>query len=200
MRAAATPGPTLSVNAVNVHSGLSRVFGPTDMSVEAIMASACAPFMFQAVQIEGESYWDGSYGGNPALWPLYASQADVDLLMVELTPLHRSETPTTAKNILNRINEIASINGLVSELRLMAAVTQQRGQQVRSHVISLPDTVPPAESEPSTKRTVGPVLFETLKAQGRQACDAWLAQHLPDLGVRSSTDLNLRYLVPYSPG
>lgn len=107
----------LFVNAVNVHTGYARVFGPQDISIDAIMSSACAPLMFQAARIDGESYWDGSYAGNPMLWPLYDQALDIDIFMIELAPLYRPETPTTAKNILNRINEIASINGLISELR-----------------------------------------------------------------------------------
>jgi NTE family protein len=199
LRRAEPPGPTMSVNAVNVQTGYSRVFGSAEMSLSAIMASACAPFMFQAVEIEGVSYWDGSYAGNPMLWPLYEGMTDVDIMMVELTPLHRPETPTTAKNILNRINEIASINGLVSELRLMASYCERSGQVARMHIISLPDSVPPAETEPSTKRTIGPLLFETLRRQGRSACAEWLRQHRAKLGVCPTSDIESRYLRPYSP-
>jgi NTE family protein len=199
MREAGAAGPRMSVNAVNVNTGYPRVFGPADISNEAIMASACAPFMFQAVTIDNDSYWDGSYGSNPALWPLYAGKGDVDMLMVELTPKVRQETPTTAKNILNRINELASIAGLVSELRLMALMTERSGQAVRTHLISLPDSVPPVDVEPSTKRTVDILLFETLKQQGWLAAENWLALHRQDLGVRSSSDLETRYLSAYAP-
>ncbi len=187
----------LFVNAVNVHSGHTRVFGPADISIDAILASACAPLVFQAAQIEGESYWDGSYGANPSLWPLYESSLDVDLLMVELAPLHRPETPTTAKNILNRINEIASNNGLVSELRALCLVNRTvPDADIRMHVISLPDSSSELEIEPSIKRTVGPVLFESLRRNGYEACRAWLKAHAAALGVRSSVDINKRYLNP----
>lgn len=187
----------LFVNAVNVHSGHTRVFGPADISIDAILASACAPLVFQAAQIEGESYWDGSYGANPSLWPLYESSLDVDLLMVELAPLHRPETPTTAKNILNRINEIASNNGLVSELRALCLVNRTvPDADIRMHVISLPDSSSELEIEPSIKRTVGPVLFESLRRNGYEACQSWLKAHAAALGVRSSVDINKRYLNP----
>jgi NTE family protein len=199
MQASKAPGPTLSVNAVNLNNGHTRVFGPAEMSIPAIMASACAPFMFQAVQIEGESYWDGSYGSNPVLWPLYEGKGDVDILLVELTPLQRPETPTTAKNILNRINEIAAIGGMVSELRLMDSVTSHSGQAVRMHIISLPDTLARADAEPSTKRTVDAALFQTLRQQGRQACADWLESNRNSLGIRSSGDVRNRYVSPYEP-
>jgi NTE family protein len=192
-------GPALFVNAVNVHTGLSRVFGPSKLSVEALLASACAPLVFQAVQIEDDFYWDGSYGGNPMLWPLYEGKDDADIFMVELTPLHRAETPTTAKNILNRINEVASINGLVSELRQMDACNR-RGAAIRLHALSLADEDSAAATlEPSIKRSVGMTLFESLRLRGRAACERWLADNRSDLGIRSTADLHGKYLQPYNP-
>ncbi|MDM0032146.1 hypothetical protein QTI33_08355 [Variovorax sp. J22P271] len=192
----------LFVNAVNVHSGLSRVFGPQDMSLEALLASACAPLMFQAVQIEGEAYWDGSYAGNPMLWPLYREALDTDIFMVELTPLRRPETPTTAKNILNRINEIASINGLLAELRALDTINRTvPDADIRLHVLSLPDAGSKLENEPSIKRTVGPALFESPRRSGRAACESWLETHRGQLGCRATIDIEHRYLAPYAqPG
>ncbi|MET0210605.1 MAG: patatin-like phospholipase family protein, partial [Burkholderiaceae bacterium] len=192
------PG-TLFVNAVNVHSGVSRVFGPRDMSIDAILASACAPLAFQAAMIEGESYWDGSYAGNPMLWPLYEPSLDADILMIELTPLHRPETPTTAKNILNRINEIASINGLVSEMRAIDTLNRNApGADIRMHVLSLPDCGIESAIEPSIKRTVGPVLFESLRSAGYDAADRWLGEHRSKLNVRASVDITDRYLAAHT--
>ncbi|MFN9470312.1 patatin-like phospholipase family protein [Acidovorax sp.] len=183
--------PRLFVNALHVQSGSGRVFEPEEMSIEAILASACAPLSYQAIEIDGESYWDGSYAANPSLWPLYESQLDTDILLVELTPLHRAETPLSAKNILNRINEAASINGLVSELRSLELINRTVPEDdIRMHVLSLPDR--PAgllATEPSIKRTVGRVLFEMLRQDGRQACDAWL---------ESTVDISARYLRPYT--
>jgi NTE family protein len=194
-------GPELFVNAVHVATGYGRVFGPSDMSIDSILASACAPDLFQAVQIEGESYWDGSYVSNPPLWPLYEASLDVDILMVELTPLERPETPTTAKNILNRMNEIASINGLVSEFQaLVSANRETSGRGVRFHVISMPEEASKLEIEPSIKRTVAVELFESLHQTGHAACDRWLAQHGDKLGLKSSIDIHDRYLTPYKQG
>ena len=191
--------PALFVNAVNVHTGLSRVFGPEEMSVDALLASACAPLLFEAVKIGGEAYWDGSYGGNPMLWPLYEAQDEADVLMIELTPLQRAETPTTAKNILNRINEIASINALVAELGAIDRCNR-RGASVRLHVLSLAEEKSPVALEPSVKRSLGMTLYESLRRTGRAACERWLAEHRDDLSVRSSVDLHGRYLQPYRQG
>lgn len=196
----ADTAPKLFVNALHVQSGSGRVFGPADMSIDAVLASACAPLSYQAVQIDGESYWDGSYAANPSLWPLYEDALDTDILLVELTPLHRAETPLFAKNILNRINEVASVNGLVSELRALEIINRNvPGADIRMHVLSLPDQ--PAgllATEPSIKRTVGRVLFEMLRQDGRRACDTWLTEHGAHLGRHATADITARYLRPHT--
>jgi len=184
--------PELFVNAVSAQTGLNRVFGPGEVTVDALLASACAPLVFQAVPIDGESYWDGSYGANPALWPLFHKQRDVDIFLVELTPLVRSETPMSAKNILNRINEIASINAFKAELRDVADINAQE-ELVRMHVLSLPNEGSDVAIEPSIKRSVGIELFESLRQTGHAACDRWLHANRRDLGVRGTIDMT-RYL------
>lgn len=196
----ARAAPPLFVNAVHVQTGSCRVFGPADMSIEAVLASACAPLSYQAVQIDGESYWDGSYAANPSLWPLYENNLDTDILLVELTPLHRSETPMSAKNILNRINEMASIHGLVSELRALESLNRNMpGADIRMHVLSMAEQ--PAgklATEPSIRRTVDRVLFEMLRQDGRRACEAWLAENAERIGECPSIDVTARYLQPYT--
>ena len=193
--------PQLFVNAVHVQSGRPRVFGPAEMSVDALIASACAPLSFQAVEIDGESYWDGSYASNPALWPLYEKNLDCDIFMVEITPQYRPEVPLSAKNILNRINEITSITGLVSELRALDTINNNVAQaSIRMHVLSLSDgTATALANEPSVRRAVGRVLFEMLRQDGHRACDAWLQENGSQLGRRSTVDIGLRYLAPDLP-
>jgi NTE family protein len=171
------------------------------MSVDALMASACAPLTFQAVDIDGQSYWDGSYASNPALWPLYEKNLDADIFMVELTPQYRPEVPRSAKNILNRINEMASITGLLAELRALDTINNSVAQaDIRMHVLSMPEGPAAAlENEPSIRRTVGRMLFEMLRQDGYRACDAWLRDHGEQLGKRSTVDIGLRYLAPELP-
>ncbi|MBL0726150.1 patatin-like phospholipase family protein [Piscinibacter sp. HJYY11] len=190
---------TMFVNAMNVRSGCARVFSAPHLSTDVLLASSCAPLVFQAVEIEGDAYWDGSYAANPHLWPLYHREPDCDILLVELTPLNRPERPTTAKNILNRINETASINGLISELRALDIVNRTaRGADVRLHVVSLDDTGSQEQSEPSVKRTVSRVLFERLRLAGSEACEQWLKSHGAKLGNASTVDIVGRYLAPYA--
>jgi NTE family protein len=192
--------PRLFVNAVSARTGRTRVFGPEDLSIDALMASACAPLMFPSVLIDGEPYWDGSYAGNPMLWPLHegmkAAARGTDILLVELTPRIREDLPITAKNILNRINEIASINGLVAELREVDRVNQDAGREsVRLHCVSLPEESAAGLIEPSTKRTIGLTLFASLKKMGADACEGWLRSSRAALGKRSSFDYRSSYLV-----
>lgn len=197
----AKAAPALYVNAIQVRTANTRVFGPQDMSIDAILASACAPLSYQPVEIEGEPYWDGSYAANPALWPLYHDDLDSDILLVELTPPRRPETPLSAKNIVNRLNEMASVQGLVAELRdLVAANRDVPGADIRMHVLSIADQ--PAATlaiEPSIKRTVSRELFEMLRQDGRRACDAWLADHAHALGHHASVDVSGRYLQGLTP-
>ena len=198
--------PQLHVNAVNVQTGHSRVFGPRELSIETLMASACAPFLFQPVTIDGVGYWDGGYAGNPMLWPLFGASSEVDVLLVELTPVLRREPPISPRDIINRINEIASTAGLVAEMRAIGFMNELAARapeavghtRVRMHVVSLPDVLP--EAEPSTKRTIGVLFFQTLREAGRRACDAWLAEHKNSLGVRSTVDIGERYLAPHEQG
>lgn len=192
--------PQLFVNAVQVQSGKGRVFGPAQMSLDAILASACAPMVYQAVRIDGADYWDGSYLANPYLWPLYENRLDTDILLVELVPLQRAETPMSAKNILNRLNEVTSINGLVAELAALQAVNRHApGADIRLHVLSMP-AQPGAllAKEPSIKRTVDGTLFEMLRQDGRRACASWLDAHGDQLGRQSSFDPAAHYLRPYA--
>lgn len=192
--------PQLFVNVLHVQSGRERVFGPQDMSVEAVLASACAPLSYQAVEVDGEDYWDGSYAGNPSLWPLYKDNLDSDILLVELTPVLRGETPRSAKNILNRINEVASVTGLISELRAVEMINRNVPRaDIRMHVLSITDEGAGAlATEPSVKRTVGRVLFEMLRQDGRRACDEWLGRSSHLLGNKSSVDVNTAYLQSFS--
>ena len=185
--------PRLHVNAVRVRDGATRLFGPHEITVEALLASACAPQLFSAVEVQGEMYWDGSYTANPVLQPLYAGLDEADILLVELTPLVRNEIPLSAKNILNRINEIASTAGLKAELAKLQATRAER-PGLRLHVLSIPDEAEAALLDPSVKRSADLVLFQTLRNEGRRCCEAWLGANRPRLGRSSGVDLAARYL------
>jgi NTE family protein len=114
----------LFICATNVRTGQPRVFRNEQVTIDALMASACLPFLFQAVEIDGEHYWDGGYMGNPALYPLIYHTESRDVVIVHINPILRPQLPTTAADIHNRLNEITFNSSLLRELRAIAFVTK----------------------------------------------------------------------------
>lgn len=202
--AAARASPVrLHVAATSVRAGKSRVFGQEEITPEVVLASACVPHLFHAVEIEGEPYWDGGYLANPALWPLFYEDAPADLLLVMINPLRREETPRTAGEIVDRLNEITFNAPLLAELRAVAFVQElieedllsekgrTRLRHVLTHAIVADDALSdlPLESKFETEWT----FLSDLKARGRAAAEAWLEASLEDVGVRSSLNLAERF-------
>jgi NTE family protein len=192
----ATEGPRLFVAATNVHSGKVRVFAGDGVTHDAILASACLPTLFRAVEIEGEHYWDGGYASNPALHPLYEPDLPDDVVIVSINPLYRPDVPDSAPEILNRINEISFNSALLRDLRAVAfvkrliasgAVRPGAMKDVLVHLIA--DDVLMRGLSARTKIAPTPQLLERLFTAGRAAADGFLARHGEDLGVRTSVDL-----------
>ena len=189
--------PGVHVTATNVRTGRPRVFGPGEISTDAVLASACLPQMFPAVEIGGEAYWDGGFTGNPALYPLLASAESPDILVVQINPILRAELPRTARDIMNRVNEISFNSSLVKELRaigMMQKVAEARGLDlgVYTHTylhlihtdVEVRDLV--ASSKLNAEWSYLRLLFDL----GRGWADAWLAEHFDSIGVRSTLDLD----------
>lgn len=192
----AADGPELHICATNVRSGKIRVFTGAEIGPEAIMASACLPTLFQAIEIDGEAYWDGGYTGNPALFPLYKPELPDDIVIVNINPLERRELPIRAQNILNRINEISFNSSLFRELRaidfvrrLIADGRMPQGamKDVLVHMIS--DDRLMNDLGVTTKLVPSPILMQRLKRAGQVAADTFLSAHLNDLGERATVDL-----------
>ena len=194
----ATTEPRLFVSATNVRTGKIKVFEGEAITPEALMASACLPTVFQAVEIGGEAYWDGGYAGNPALFPLYEPDLPEDIVIVSINPLRRDELPDSPLEIQNRINEISFNASLLGELRainfvrrLIAEGRIQAGRMkaVRVHMIS--DDKLMNDLSATTKQSPTPHLLERLKAAGRAAAESFLSEdarglgssglHIPDL-------------------
>src|SRR5271170_5069342 len=114
----------LFLSATNVRTGKVKIFTGNEISVDAVMASACLPTMFHAVEIDGEAYWDGGYMGNPAIFPLIYGCESADIVIVHINPMFRAEVPRSADDILNRINEISFNSSLMREMRAVAFVTR----------------------------------------------------------------------------
>jgi NTE family protein len=184
------------VTATNVHTGQGRIFRNAELTPEVLMASACLPTMFQAVEIDGVPYWDGGYAGNPSMSPLVRECSASDTILVQINPIVRPGTPRTAREIQNRLNEISFNATLLKELKAGALLRQVadpgKGEgaawaNMRVHRISSEIML---ELGYSSKLLTEWPFFTMLRDEGRKAADAFLAAHKGDLGVRSSLDLD----------
>jgi NTE family protein len=199
-RVCAGEGPAFFVSATNVRSGKIRVFAGDEITPAALLASACLPTLFQAVEIDGEHYWDGGYAGNPALFPLYGPALPDDLVIVQVNPLRRDELPRTPADIQDRINEISFNAPLLRDLRAIAFVKRliaegrvPRGtmKDLRVHMIA--DDALMNQLSAGTKLMPSPRLIHRLQRAGRQAATAFLAAHGARLGREPSLDLAALY-------
>jgi NTE family protein len=119
----------LFIAATQVSTGRLRIFRQAELTVDMVLASACLPLVFQAVEIDGEAYWDGGYAGNPSLLPLVTDSPADDLLLVQINPARRKATPTSARDILDRIHEVTFNASLLKELRNIVLLQQLLAQE-----------------------------------------------------------------------
>ncbi|PZX18506.1 NTE family protein [Palleronia aestuarii] len=194
-------GPALFICATNVRTGKIRVFAGDAITPEAILASACLPTIFKAVEIlepDGrlEAYWDGGYSGNPALFPLFDPELPNDIVVININPLTRDTLPYTPQEILNRINEISFNSTLLRELRAInfverlieqGAVAEGAMKKLRIHMIA--DDKLMNDLSVATKVVPSALLISRLKLAGRAAAEGFLEAHLDDIGTRSSIDV-----------
>jgi NTE family protein len=182
--------------ATNVETGKVRVFSGEEMSAKAVLASACVPLLFQAVEIDGEYYWDGGYVGNPAIFPLIYNCATRDVVIVHINPIVRRGVPTTAAEILNRINEISFNSSLMRELRAIGFVTRliREGtvgrddmKEMLIHSIRSDETM--TALGVSSKFNADWDFLCFLHEKGRSEAGAWLATNYDTIGQRSSIDI-----------
>lgn len=186
----------LFITATNVHTGSGHVFRNADITPDVLLASGCLPMMFQAVEINGEFYWDGGYAGNPTMTPLVRECQSNDTILVQINPIKRDTVPTTARDILDRLNEVSFNAPLLKELRMIALLhkvadpgTGEGAQwaQMRMHRIAS-DTML-GLSATSKMISEWEFLCE-LRDLGRTAADAFLNAHADDLGKKSTLDLD----------
>ncbi len=187
----------LFINATDVHTGRIAVFEHKDLTPAHVLASACLPKLFRAVEIKGVPYWDGGYTGNPALFPLFYANDCGDLVIVQLNRVVRKQLPTSARAIENRLNEITFNASLLGELRAIAfvqklldegRVSEDRYRRLRLHRIDADQAL--HDLQPSSKANTGPDFIAWLFERGAKAGKHWLAQHFDALGVRETLDLD----------
>jgi NTE family protein len=186
----------LFVTATNVHTGRGRVFRNAELTSDVLLASGCLPSLFQAVEIEGEPYWDGGFAGNPTITPLVRECNSSDTLLVQVNPVERSETPRTAREIINRVNEVSFNATLLKELRMIALLRQvadagnSEGRQwarMRIHRIA---SGLMTDLGYSSKLNAEWEFLCLLRDEGRTCADRFLADHRRDLGRCSTLDLD----------
>jgi NTE family protein len=186
----------LFVTATNVRTGRGRVFHNAELTPDVLLASACLPTLFQAIEIDGEAYWDGGYVGNPTITPLVRECVSSDTLLVQVNPVERPGTPRSAREILDRLNEVSFNSPLMKELRMIALLRQvanpgdcegARWAGMRIHRIA---SAMMTELGYSSKLNAEWEFLCMLRDEGRRCAEAFLKDHMDDLGRRSSFDLD----------
>jgi NTE family protein len=187
----------LFVTATRVRTGRGRIFRNAEINADVLLASACLPTMFRAVEIDGEPYWDGGYVGNPTITPLVRETDARDTILVQINPIERVEEPRTAAEILNRLNEISFNSPLSKELRMIALLRQvvdpgngegARWAQMKTHRIKS-DMLTAFGA--SSKLNAEWAFVSTLREEGRRAAGEFIDRHGADLGERSTADLDV---------
>src|SRR5208282_3890047 len=170
----------LFITATNVHTGRGRIFRNKEITPDVLLASACLPTMFQAIEIDGEPYWDGGFVGNPTITPLVRESDAHDTILIQINPRERRDTPRTASEILNRLNEISFNSPLMKELRMIALLRQSadpgtgegaRWAQMRTHRI-MTDML--AQVGASSKLNAEWEFVTMLRTEGRKAASDFL--------------------------
>src|SRR5271169_1111097 len=187
----------LFITATNVATGRARVFRNREITPEVLIASACLPTMFQAIEIDGEAYWDGGYSGNPTITPLVRECASSDTIIVPINPIRREGTPRGASEILNRLNEVAFNAVLLKELRMIALLRRvadpgheegAKWAKMRVHFVTNEIM---KELSASSKMIAEWEFLCLLRDKGRAWAGSFLDQHVDSLGRRSTLDLDV---------
>jgi NTE family protein len=193
--------PKVFVVATHVASGKAEVFTGKRLTAAAVMASACLPMMFRAVEIEGEHYWDGGYSGNPAIHPLIYHCKSRDIVLVQINPIERDTLPTTAGDILDRLNEVTFNSALIAEMRAIDFVKRLLAEgkldptqykDVLMHRIDGGEVLEKLGA--STKLSTDATMLHSLRDLGQAYAKQWLAKHRHDLGTNCTVNIARDYL------
>lgn len=187
----------LFITATNVHTGRGRVFRNDNITPEALLASACLPSMFQAIEVDGDFYWDGGYSGNPTLTPLVRYCKADDMILIPINPIERAEVPRTSSEIMNRLNEISFNAVALKELRMIAVLRKvvdagdsegARWARLRLHRVGneIMNTL-----GASSKMITEWAFLTMLRDEGRKSAQAFLDVHAMDLGKKSTFDIDV---------
>jgi NTE family protein len=198
---ARSPELKVFVSATHVNTGKAVIFGGDQLSAKAVLASACLPTLFKAVEIDGEHYWDGGYSVNPALTPLIDSCDSPDIMLVQINPLRRDQRPDTVPDIMDRVNELTFNASLLTQMRSIDMVNRLlqsgalKGARCKTVWMHRLDGGTAMHAYPaSTKGSIDPSMVKALFELGRKAATEWLSRHYADVGQRSTIDIRRDYL------
>jgi NTE family protein len=187
--------------ATNVKSGRIKVFDTHHVSVNAVLASACLPFMFQAVEVDGEHYWDGGYMGNPPIYPLIYGTQTRDVLIIQINPVEIPAVPTTAREIFDRINTLSFNSSLMREMRAIHFVTKLIDEghldptaykRINVHTVGAGEEM--GRLGVSSKLNASWDFLLHLHELGRRKAQDWLEQGFQQVGQESTTDITAAFL------
>jgi len=187
----------LFVCATNLKTNQLRIFDKTELSVDAVLASACLPQLHRAVEVDGEFYWDGGFIGNPVLRPLIRRCEAPDIILVQVNPIRRAEVPISARDIMDRLNEVTMNSALMRELDVIATITRlvhegklkdPRYREIRLHRIADPAVMNGLGAR--SKNNTAWAFLTYLRDAGRACAERWLERHRDQLGHASTLDLD----------
>lgn len=188
----------LFICATNVKTNRAKIFTNKDITVDAVLASACLPFLFQAVEINGEYYWDGGYMGNPPIFPLITNTEVHDVVLIKINSININSVPTTARDIADRVNEISFNSSLINEMKLIhyrnelirngvLKVDGKANREIFVHTISGYDAL--SQLSQSSKMNTSWEFLCSLKEKGRAIADNWIRTDFQQVGRKSTFDV-----------
>ncbi|MBA3680651.1 MAG: patatin-like phospholipase family protein [Bacteroidetes bacterium] len=188
----------LFICATNVKTNKAKIFSNKEITVDAVMASACLPFLFQAVEIEGQFYWDGGYMGNPPIFPIITNTNLRDIVLVKINSININSVPTTARDIADRVNEISFNSSLINEMKLI----HYRNELIRNGILKSDDKINReifvhtisgydalSQLSYSSKMNTSWEFLSNLKNKGREIAEKWLAKDYKEVGLKSTFDI-----------
>jgi NTE family protein len=188
----------LFICATNVKTNRAKIFTNKEISVESVLASACLPFLFQAVEIDGEHYWDGGYMGNPPIFPLIKGTDLHDIVLVKINSIIINSLPTTARDIADRVNEISFNSSLINEMKLIhyrnelirdgvLKASDKENREIFIHTISGYNAL--SKLSYSSKMNTSWEFLLKLKERGRETAEHWLQTDYNEVGLKSTFDV-----------
>lgn len=188
----------LFICATNVKTNRAKIFSNKDITVDSVLASACLPFLFQAVEIGGEYYWDGGYMGNPPIFPLITNTMLRDIVLIKINSINTNSVPTTARDIADRVNEISFNSSLINEMKLIhyrnellrngiLKTDDKMNREIFVHTISGYDAL--SQLSYSSKMNTSWEFLTELKNRGRDIASKWLETDFKEVGLKSTFDV-----------